>query len=163
MHRALLFVVAAVVSVALLSTGANALVERTASGYGTAACGSAELSAYPAADERGDEVTVAYEDLTDRERRAVDRARTRTNRTAGIDPTIVEDFPDAVVVNGTRYRINTQTSGCPLIAGLPGWTDGPLLLFLGLYQTLSPLYLPGGVVVGLLVASDYVGDWLRFG
>jgi len=163
MRRALQFVIVAVVGVVLLSAGANALVEHTPSGHGTAACGSAELSVYPAAEARGDEVTVAHEELTDRERRAVDRARTRTNRTAGVDPTVVDDLPDAVVVNETRYRINTRTTGCPLIAGLPGWTDGPLLLLLGVHRMLSPLYLPGGVLVGLLLASDYVVDWLRFG
>jgi hypothetical protein len=67
------------------------------------------------------------------------------------------------VVNETRYRINTRTTGCPLIAGLPGWTDGPFLLLLGVHRMLSPLYLPGGVLVGLLLASDYVVDRLRFG
>jgi hypothetical protein len=76
---------------------------------------------------------------------------------------VVREFPDAVAVDGTRYRASTRTSGCPMVAGLPGWTDGPLLLFLGVHWTFSPLYLPGGALVGLLVAYDRVDDWLRFG
>jgi len=162
MHRALRYGLVAVVSVALLSVGANALVEHTPSGHGTAACASAELSVYPDDDERGEE-TVADEDLTDRERRAVDRARTRTNRTAAVDPTLVDDLPSAVVVDGTRYRVSTRTTGCPMVAGLPGWTDGPLLLLLGIHWTFSSLYLPGAVVIGLVVGYSYVEDWLRFG
>jgi|GEM_PF-5777409 len=163
MRRVLWYAVAAIVVVALLSVGANALVEHTPSGHGTAACASAELSVYPDDDERGEPEEAAYGDLTDREQRAVDRARTRTNRTTAVDPTVVRDFPDAVVVDGTRYRASTRTSGCPMVAGLPGWTDGPLLLLLGIHWTFSPLYLPGGVFLGLLVAYDRAHDWLRFG
>lgn len=161
MHRALRYGIAVVVGVALLSVGANALVEHTPSGHGTAACASGELSVYPAGGERAE--AVAYGNLTDRERRAVDRARTRTNRTAAVDPTLVDSLLSAVVVDGTRYRVSTRTTGCPMVAGLPGWTDGPLLLLLGIHWTFSSLYLPGAVVIGIVVGYSYVDDWLRFG
>mgnify|MGYP000748953809 CR=1 FL=1 len=161
MHRALRYGLVAVV-VAFLSIGANALVENTPSGYNTAACASGEVSVFPDRAPGTDD-PVAYERLGERERRVLDRARTRSNRTASIDPALGTGLPSGVVVNGTVYDVRLRTFGCPLVRGLPRWSNSVLFLFAGIYWVFSPLYLPGAAVLAIVVGYHYVDDWLQFG
>lgn len=162
MRRLARYALVAVVTVASLSVGAHALVEDGPSGYGTAACASGEISAFPVDDESVRDVRTSHEDLGERERRAVDRARSRTNRTASLDPSLVDELPESVVVEGTVYRISTRATDCPIVAGTPRATNWILLPLFAVYELFSPLYLPGAAVVCLGVAYRYVDDWLRF-
>jgi hypothetical protein len=162
MHRALRYGLVAVVAVASLSVGANALVEHRPSGQGTTACASAELSVFPDRNEAVGDV-AAYADLSDRVGQAIDRARTRSNRTATLAPELLDDLPPGVVINDTRYEVRTRTSGCPVVADLPRWSNPVLLLFMGIYWVFSPLYLPVGAVFAVVVGYHYFDRWLQFG
>lgn len=163
MQRPVRYAVVAVVAVALLSTGAHALVEYGPSGYGSANCATGEVSVFTDDDASPAEIETAYADLGPREKRVVDRARGRSNNTATADPELVDDLPDSLVIDDTVYRVNTFMLECPIVGGTPRWSNTVIAPLWGIYDVFSPLYLPGLVVLGIVVGYRYVDDWLRFG
>lgn len=162
MQRPVRYAVVAVVAVALLSTGAHALVEFGPSGYGSANCATGEISVFADEDASPANIETAYADLGPREQRAVDRARGRSNNTAVVEPVLADDLPDSVVIDETVYRVNTFLQDCPIVGGTPRWSNTIIAPLWGIYEVFSPLYLPGLVVLGVVVAYRYVDDWLRF-
>jgi hypothetical protein len=179
MHPALRYGLVAVVVVALLSVAAHEAMARSGPAD-PERCGTAELQVVPVEEDTSldeDADVRDYAELAPDERRAFDRARDRTEPVA-VDPSLLvasnltetftaqgHSFPVSALVRyeGTTYSVLPRFDDCPELPVVPRQANVVLYLFDAIYRAFSPLYLPGAVVLGVVVGYHYVDEWLRFG
>lgn len=168
------YAVLAVVLTALLSVGAHEAQSLTAGRADATNCGSATLTVSTLDPDYDPNVIVARENLSAELRAAFDRARAGEDST-DVDPDALAGSPflqrigDATIASstvvradGTRYNAIAETSNCPAIAGTPPLTNAVVYPLLAIYRVFSPLYLPAGALLGIVVAYRRVDAWLRF-